>query len=450
MKRIAFGLALLTVFIITFLLNYLYPLYADDWVYLMKMPENTPVQNLMDILHTQYLHYFTTGGRIIVHIIAQIQLFIGVPYNDILNSIAYIIFILLIYFIATASLRLSRLNLSSILCVSLLLWLFIPTYGVTILNTTTSANYLWGTTIILCFIYPYTVYFRKIDSRDSIAKIIVFFAAGFIAGWTNENMAVAMIFMILVILLMKKVRGEKITRWGISGLIGAVIGCVVMLAAPGNYVRYAVEEERLSEMPRYLQSIYNILGGFYDNALIIFLLYCVVFVVYVYYIRKVSHRNIKYDRNLQLSLLFIVTAGVAILAMIASPIFPTRAWFGIIAFIIVGFVILYANISISDNFFRILNILFLVCMAVFFIKQYYAYYDDLRYIHRMTIERDIILQEKKKEDIKDIVFEEPILPKTKFTDISDFSSDSTFWLNEQFCRYHGLNTMRVKNPDTSH
>ncbi|MDL2214943.1 DUF6056 family protein [Dysgonomonas sp. OttesenSCG-928-M03] len=389
MKKIISGLVLLTVFIITFLLNYLYPLYADDWVYLMKMPENIPVQNLMDILHTQYLHYFTTGGRIIVHIIAQIQLFIGAPYNDILNSVVYIVFTLLICFIAAGALRSRRFDLSLLLCVSLLLWLFIPTYGVTILNTTTSANYLWGTTIILCFIYPYTVYFRRIDSRDSTSKTVVFFIAGIIAGWTNENMAVAMIFMILVILFMKKIKREEITRWSISGLIGAIIGCAVMLIAPGNYVRYAVEEERLSNTPRYLQSLYNMLGGFYDNALIIVLLYFVVFFLYMYYIRKRSNKSIKNDRDLQLSLLFIITAAVATLAMIASPIFPTRAWFGIIAFIIVGFVILYANINNSGKFYRIMN--------VFFVKQYYVYYDDLRYIHKITVERNIILEEKRRK-----------------------------------------------------
>lgn len=443
-KGIIFVVLLLAITSLTILLNIYYPLYADDWAYLMDHTGNHPIKGFSEIIDSQYHHYFTWGGRNIVHIIAQSLLFIGSPWNDLLNSIVYACLILLIYYTANYK---KPIKITLLLWSVIFLWLFIPAYGPTILNITTSSNYLWGTVIILAFLYPYCLYSQGKVNKDTALRVILFFIGGVIAGWTNENMALAMIFMIVILLFIIKKRDHKISKWSISGLVGGLTGCLIMLLAPGNFVRYAKEGATISETPQYLQGLYNIIGGFYDNILILFFIY--LFIVSLYLFEKKGN-SLKKDKQLHLSLIFVVSAMVGMGAMIASPIFPTRAWFGIILFIIIGIAILYANINCTNRIYRFTNIILLITAGLFCSMQYKTYSDDLRQIHNITQERNVYLKEQQQKGNLNIVFDKPIVPKTNFTDISDFSSDSTFWLNQLFSKYHGINSMRVNSNKTDY
>lgn len=435
--KLIFGISIIVVFGFILLLNIKYPLYADDWVYLMRFPGDAAIRNFSDILITQYHHYFNWGGRTIAHIIAQSLLLIGSPYNDILNSFAYISISLLIYYISKSE---RSTNRTLLLWINILLWLFIPAYGPTILNITTSANYLWVTTIIVAFLLPYCLYFQNEKSNDTIPKNILFFIGGIIVGWTNENMSFATIFIVLAFLFLIKKRGGKIYQWSIYGLLGSIIGAAFLLLAPGNLVRY--RKEHLSETPQYLQGIYNVLGGAFHNMIIITVIFLVILGFYLFINKNL---RIKTDRKLQLSLLFVAAAIIGTAAMIASPIFPDRAWFGIIIFLIIGIVILYASFNFSNKIYKYVNFTLLAICLFICSLQYRTYNDDLTQIHHIVLEREVYLKSQIQLGNLDITFDKPIIPKTRFTDISDFSTDSTFWLNRHFSKYYGIKTMRVSS-----
>lgn len=436
--KLIFGISLIIIFSLILLLNLRYPLYADDWVYIMKFPEETAIQNFRDIIITQYHHYFNWGGRSIVHIIAQSLLLFESPLNDILNSLVYIYLSLLIYYIGNYN---RSININIFLWTNVLLWLFIPSYGPTVLNITTSSNYLWGTAIIITFLLPYCLYFLNGQSSDSILKNTLFFIGGILAGWTNENMSIAMIFMIVSFLFIIKKKKGRIYQWNIYGLLGSIIGAVFLLFAPGNILRYQKEKTNISETPQYLQGIYNVLGGSYHNILTIIILFLAILACYLFTYKK---ETIKVDTKLQLSLLFLITAIIAMGAMIASPIFPDRAWFGIIILIIIGIIILHTKINSKNIVYQCINSLILVISACFCMSQYIIYNNDLKQIDHIVKEREIYLKIQKQQGYREIIFDKPIIPLTKFTDISDFSSDSTFWLNRQFSKYHKLNSMQIK------
>ena len=54
-----------------------------------------------------------------------------------------------------------RVYVFKYLMINLLIWLFVPTFGQTILWETGAANYLWGGIIIISFLSMYHRYYTK-------------------------------------------------------------------------------------------------------------------------------------------------------------------------------------------------------------------------------------------------------------------------------------------------
>lgn len=107
LQRFLFVVVLFCIGVTIYFFNYLFPLHADDWAYSFKEvlvdygfpSSNEKIASFKDILESQYTHYFNWGGRSVVHFIAQFLLWIGTPFNDILNTLAYIMLICSMYFI---------------------------------------------------------------------------------------------------------------------------------------------------------------------------------------------------------------------------------------------------------------------------------------------------------------------------------------------------------------
>ena len=171
-------LAGVAVFVLIYILNSLYPLYADDWNYSFVHGETaTRIQSFSDIFTSQYNHYMTWGGRSVVHFIAETMLMTGFFWCCILNSLAFVFFVYVMYMIAN---RGNRPNPVLFFLFSLLIWFAQPAFFATILWKTGAANYLWGTLIILLFLYSYYAYYRSRKTNNSVPKAILFFLFGII------------------------------------------------------------------------------------------------------------------------------------------------------------------------------------------------------------------------------------------------------------------------------
>ena len=107
LQRFLFVVVLFCIGVTIHFFNYLFPLHADDWAYSFKEvlvdygfpSSNEKIASFKDILESQYVHYVNWGGRSVVPFIAQFLLWIGTPFNDILNTLAYVMLICSIYFI---------------------------------------------------------------------------------------------------------------------------------------------------------------------------------------------------------------------------------------------------------------------------------------------------------------------------------------------------------------
>jgi hypothetical protein len=135
------------------------------------------------------------GGRSVVHFIAQVLLMLPKYIADLLNTLVYLSYISLIYLHIKGS---AKNSILLFLMVNLGVWFLQPVLGDTVFWLTGSANYLWGTWLILLFLLPFRLYRGRISTPIlQILYSICIFILGILAGWTNENTAAAMLVIII-------------------------------------------------------------------------------------------------------------------------------------------------------------------------------------------------------------------------------------------------------------
>lgn len=421
-------------------LNHYFPITLDDWTY--SMTEGRRV-GFADILPYQYVHYFNWGGRSVVHSIAQFMLASGVFWGDVINSIGYVILVITIYYIANKG---NKSNLSLFIGINLLIWFLTPALIENIFWITGSANYMWGTLLILLFISFYCSAYLTGKSRDSWGKGTGLFLFGVIAGWTNENMAVAMIFFIVCLILLMKKEKLVIPRWMIFGLVGALVGCAFMLLAPGNYVRNTGELNTLSSdaEPLYMFYFYRFTSILKMSSWYV-LIPTIIYVAFLlFYLKFKREGNSK--RILLLSLLFAITAGVATLAMVAAPIFPDRVWFAILIFLFIATGLLYANLDFSISYIGKPLIAIIGVATLVFIYSYWLSLSDFIRIRDIWAGRDSIVLAEKQRGVKDVIIYGRfnasdswfVRPKT-----GDIPLDTIEWMQNAYGRYMGVNTVKI-------
>lgn len=436
--KILFVLSLIVIFSFILILNRLYPLLGEDWDYsFICTPTNDSgdrVSGLKDIFLSQYNHYLFWGGRSVTHAIAQFLLMIGERWHDILNSMVFLLSVCLVYRMVNQG---YRLNVWMFWIIALCVWLFVPDIISTTLWLTYSANYLWGTAILIAFIYPYYSYYMTGKSSDSFFQIPLLFLGGIVAGWTNENMSLALIFFLISLLFLLRYHKEKIPVWMFFGLAGAIIGCVLLLAAPGNYVRLGSSSltDSLS-MSILTERFYNIakVSIYYLWALM-----STYAVALVFLIRKKDSEES--HKVLFISLLFFVSAVVSIVVMLASPEFPIRVLSGTTFFLIIAVGIPYVHITQSKEQIKWLNPLLVLILLFMAVPDYIGKYHYTQYLNQFWKEREIYVEEQIEKGILDVEVTGNIKSNDKFI-VYDLEYTPDKWINKVYARYYGLNTIR--------
>ena len=301
---------------------------------------------------------------------------------------------------------------------------------------------------VLLFIYLYCNYYRSDDkeqNKDGIIKSILIFFFGIIAGWTNENMAIALVFFIVALFILSYREKRKIPRWALIGLVGAIIGLLIMILAPGNYARLEVEYkqlgwEGLSRFEIIQHKLPGLLPGYWRRLGKLSLIYIALSYVYMKYVKD---RDKEYQRKVfNISLLFLLSSHVAFFAMIGAPVFPLRATFGIITLALIAIFILVAPMVMSKNeTVRIVNIVVILVLLTSFCFDFKKKFEYVNYTKDFWEKRELYVEEQKKAGNKDIVFTDRFIYHKRFQ-MHDFQVDSISWMNLMYARYFDLNTVR--------
>lgn len=397
-----FIFSLLSFFFIILYLNIKTPLLGDDYTYRFVFDTDQPIGSVGDIVQSQLNHYYVWGGRTVVHSIAQLLLLLPSLLMDAVNSLAFVLFLLLIY--AHVNYK-KPFSVSLIAGVFLLVW-FLEPFAETILWITGSANYMWGCAIVLAFLLPYRFVGKSIKHNSVLSGVmyaVLMLMAGTVAGWTNENLGAGLILMIILFLFYFRKQGIKVPFWAYSGLVGVFVGYLLMIAAPGNAARATDVTMGVSSviyrLYKHTQVLFNYLG-LLNMAYIVLL-------VLVYKQNK-SNRN----EVLLKSLIYQAGALAAVYVMIFSPSFPDRAWFGVVALNIIAVGTLLVNVE--NRTFRYLKYAFVVFGILVFILNSYDVWKDVTYVEKTLKERESYILNEKAEGAQ-VIYIEMYENKTKYS-----------------------------------
>ncbi len=117
------------------------------------------VQSWGDIFRSQWSHYFTWGGRTVAHTLAQWVLWQGKWLFDILNSFAFVLLLLLIYWHSLGGKVTGHLRPTRLFFIFLCVWAFVPALPTVLFWVLGACNYLWMLDILLVFLLPYVRHF---------------------------------------------------------------------------------------------------------------------------------------------------------------------------------------------------------------------------------------------------------------------------------------------------
>lgn len=380
-------LVVASIFGFILLLNALTPMIADDYWYsftLGKAP-NTRVSSLSDIIDSQISHYYWWGGRSVVHCIVQFLLMLPPLLADILNSIVFLIYIGLIYYLIKGR---KKHSLSVFLLIFFSVWFLQPSIGDTILWLTGSGNYLWGTVLILFFILPFRFYNGQEQSElKNYLFAILFLFYGIIAGWTNENSGGAMIVIGVLFVCFFRIHKWNVPKWAITGILGAIIGYFFMILAPGNMVRAG------ESMPFDIQ-VFAFRFIMHSSDLVYF---CgIMFIFYVLFFSLSSYKGLnpkKMSISQQVSIIFIIGMLASVYSMVLSPSFPPRAWFGTITFLIIGIGIIFMTLQETlQHFINIRSIITILACIAFLFSTYDAL-KDINACNNLMKDRNVQIKE---------------------------------------------------------
>ena len=177
-------LAILVIGIAFFVLNVLTPEYLDDFVYKFMFSKdgvdmNHPINNVGQILLSQYNHYFAWNGRFVVHSI--VQLFTGLLGKDLFNLINTIVFIL---FSCTLAHLQGGLKASNFCFGCACIFLLFPSFRDTVIWQDGSVNYLWSAFFVLLFLL---IIQKWEESFHTTGMILLISLYGLLVGATQEG-----------------------------------------------------------------------------------------------------------------------------------------------------------------------------------------------------------------------------------------------------------------------
>ena len=320
------------------------PFMMDDLWYSTMLSDETPITSFADIITSQIWHYNNWGGRSMTHGILQITLLLGEHAADILN----VVMTLLLSFVICVMAR-NRTLPAFWAAMAMLLGLN-ANFKMSMFWQAGAANYLYITVFILIFAWCYLRELpesgvlvpgkrtpepeRKPLGKDEAVPApkhlwgitLWIIPLGILAGWSNENMGPAVWLLSLAVILLSVKEKRRLFPWMVLGNISCLAGSILVVAAPGNFVRSGQVD---SNDYGFLWKCF--LRGYAESAAIEVHLFPTLLVLgFMALICKGILRQPLGRRNVLLLLSALLSWG----AMILSPHYPDRATFGTMALLI--------------------------------------------------------------------------------------------------------------------
>lgn len=378
-KRFMLWGILIVIFLVVFIWDYKTPYMHDDFVY----SNNTFSQIFTNSIND----YNNLNGRFFGQLFTRAILADGQLYSSLIIAMFFTIFM---YFLGKVTNIIKRNNvyvLKFILLISTFL-LFIPDFGSVVLWRSGAGNYLVVTTVIVIYLYLFT-------HLDHVNIILVIFTTilAFIAGFGNQNTSGGLILITSLLLVMERIRKEKINPIKFVYLFSSMIGFIVLLSSPGDKKRmrmYDTDWLGYSFQYKLLQGTSKLIEFIHSDPLnYIFLSLIIILMIYSYYMWR---KQVDWYGGI----IFIISGIITGLVMCLSPegIDVGRTYFGAFTFLIIGIFYLIPN-NLNRIFYVMLTSL-MVFSCIY--NLLYGVSESMKFNSQLN-ERYSILEHSKKNQV---------------------------------------------------
>lgn len=375
--------------------------------------------------------YLGWGGRVWGELFTLYFLTLPKHIFNYLNTFGYLLFILLIYINIIGKWKWSP---SILIFINFSLFMCLPAFGQDILWISGAGNYMWASLIPLLFLSFWRFYLNESYRMfNHAAFIIALFLLGIMAGWSNENVSVGILGILVIYMYLYKIQYLKIPTFAVSGFIGTGIGAVLLWLAPGNFARFAAEHHTKSIISILKASIHNIKALLDPNAT---LLLVVIFILFIFLGRS---------KNKRVAMIYFVGAVLSAGAMGIVGNLSTRVFLGCTVLLIIAAGILYNDWHYSFRI-RQTKALITICLLLASVSIYHTAKDGINdYAMRWNENLKIIEMEKAKGNLD--VYVNPITPLNKFCatyQLDDIKphAQNQHWLNKGVAKHYGLHTIQ--------
>lgn len=304
-------LLVLATIVISFVANYELTFEMDDNWYSTNLVTGEPIESFADVFESQVWHYNNWGGRSLTHSLLQLILWAGENVANILNVIMTLVLGCLICKVGN---------------VKGYLWLFASLAMMIGLNAnwrmsmfwqSGAVNYLYFSVFILFYLYCYI----RPDIEKRMPGICFWMLPlGLVVGWSNENMGPMAWCISMIIIIYEYCHNRKFYLWMILGNIPCLIGSILMIMAPGNYVRSSrIEANEYGFIWQLFLRCYSECKAAFEFLFPVILLTAICVFICI--------RVLKIELG-KTNICLILGALLSWGAMILSPHYPDRATFG--------------------------------------------------------------------------------------------------------------------------
>lgn len=343
-------IALIILFVLQFILHRKTPFMKDDFWYATNLTTGEPVSGLKDIIQSQIWHYHNWGGRIVNHGLLQAVLASGELWADIFNITATFLLGLVICLFC------DNKNVLFFLLAESLIVAFNPSIFYSMYWESGSVNYLYSSIWILFYVF---LVIRELDEKEhkKLKGIELWILPlSLITGWSTENMGPSCFVLTAFAVFYLKIKKKKIPLWLFEGTILTLIGSIMLILAPGNFVRNQFMEE-LTWKEMIVERTNTILETSFQTFLFPSFLFAVIILTMEIAVLKIKLTVPEWT--------LFGFAALSQLVLFLSPAYPQRTSFGIMVTLISFFTSAISKIYDKNQRYR--------CDIMIIIFSFYLY-----------------------------------------------------------------------------
>ena len=228
---------------------------------------------------------------------------------------------------------------------------------------------------------------------------------------------------------------RKISKYQLSGLIGSILGFIILIIAPGNFVRSSVFDDNTFIIIRLLKRAIDHTMGLFNYTLPLLIVITILFAFFIY---NKKHIN-------KFSISFLLGGFLTVYAMDLSPTFPLRAWFGAIVFMLIACLQLIYDLEIILKPYKIMIITSIIIISYIYLPQYINTSKEILELNRVWQYRYLYIESEKEKGNLDI----EVAPYTSLNShnpiygLSDISPNEEDWPNSDIAKYFQIDSIKT-------